>query len=96
VRSPTKANSAYTPYAVDAWPDWPVDPGDLTPHGQQLMTLLGSYYSQYFTGQGLLTGSEQQDAQRIYFYADNRVFCKLVAAARKEKFGAEPSRVVAV
>jgi 4-phytase/acid phosphatase len=71
VRSPTKANTAYAPYAVDAWPDWPVDPGDLTPYGQQLMTLLGSYYSQYFTAQGILTGNEQQDANRIYFYADN-------------------------
>jgi 4-phytase/acid phosphatase len=71
VRSPTKANSAYAPYAVDTWPDWPVDPGDLTPHGQALMTLLGTYYSQYFTAQGILTGSEQQNANLIYFYADN-------------------------
>jgi 4-phytase / acid phosphatase len=71
VRSPTKANTAYAPYAVDSWPAWPVDPGDLTPHGQQLMTLLGAYYRQYFTGQGILTGVEQQDANSIYFYADN-------------------------
>ena len=71
VRAPTKANTAYAPYAVDAWPDWPVVPGYLTPHGQQLMTLLGAYYRQYFTAQGILTGSEQQDAKHIYFYADN-------------------------
>src|SRR6201996_1579536 len=71
VRSPTKANTAYAPYAVDTWPTWEVAPGDLTPHGQQLMTVLGTYYHQYFTGQGLLTGVEQQDANNIYFYADN-------------------------
>jgi 4-phytase/acid phosphatase len=58
VRSPTKANTAYAPFAVDAWPTWPVAPSDLTPHGQQLMTLLGAYYLEYFTDQGLLTGNE--------------------------------------
>jgi 4-phytase / acid phosphatase len=71
VRSPTKANTAYAPYAVDTWPTWEVAPGDLTPHGQQLMTVLGAYYRTYFTGQGILTGVEQQDASNIYFYADN-------------------------
>src|ERR1700755_1278991 len=60
VRSPTKANTAYAPFAVDAWPTWPVAPSDLTPHGQQLLTLLGAYYRNYFVDQGLLSGNEKK------------------------------------
>jgi 4-phytase/acid phosphatase len=71
VRSPTKPNSEYAQYAVQEWPTWPVRPGDLTPNGKKLMILLGAYYREYFTQEGLITGISVKDAKKTYFYADN-------------------------
>ena len=71
VRPPTKINDNYNPYAFSNFPDWSVPPGNLTAHGAQLMTIMGGYYKQYFTQQGLLTGIDQADAANEYFYADN-------------------------
>jgi 4-phytase / acid phosphatase len=71
VRPPTKTNDAYQQYAVSPWPTWDVPVGDLTTHGAQLMTLMGKYYSAYFTQQGLLSGDPRKDVRRVYFYSDN-------------------------
>jgi 4-phytase / acid phosphatase len=71
VRSPTKPNNEYAQYATQEWPVWPVPPGDLTPNGKKLMTLLGAYYREYFTQEGLLTRISVKDARYMYFYADN-------------------------
>jgi 4-phytase/acid phosphatase len=74
VRSPLKDSSVYySPYGVEEWPKWPVQAGNgnLTPHGGQLLTLLGGYYLRYFTDQRILTGIAKEDAKRIYFYADD-------------------------
>ena len=71
VRSPTKPNSEYAQYAAQEWPTWPVCPGDLTPNGKKLMILLGAYYREYFTKEGLITGISVKDAEYTYFYADN-------------------------
>lgn len=71
VRSPTKSNDAYNPYSLQDWPDWPVAPGFLTPHGKQLMTVFGDYYRQYFLSQGIYTGNSTTDAASTFIYADN-------------------------
>ena len=71
VRPPTKTNDVYNPYAAQPFPDWSVAPGYLTVHGAQLMTIMGGYYRQYFTQQGLLTGNASADVNNVYFYADN-------------------------
>jgi 4-phytase / acid phosphatase len=71
VRPPTKTNDNYNPFAFQNFPDWSVPAGNLTLHGAQLMTIMGGYYRQYFTQQGLLTGNDQADAANEYFYADN-------------------------
>ena len=71
VRPPTKTNDNYNLYASQDFPSWSVAPGYLTIHGAQLMTLMGSYYRQYFINQGLLTGNDQTDLNNEYFYADN-------------------------
>ncbi|MGO8673190.1 MAG: histidine-type phosphatase [Capsulimonadaceae bacterium] len=71
VRAPTDSNDHYARYASQPWPDWPVQPNDLTPHGSQLMTLMGGYYRAYFIQQGLLSGNASTDAGSIYVYADN-------------------------
>ena len=71
VRPPTRTNDSYNLYASQDFPVWSTPVGNLTPHGAQLMTIMGSYYRQYFTSQGLLTGNDQADAPNEYFYADN-------------------------
>ena len=71
VRSPTKPNSEYAQYAAQEWPTWPVPPGNLTPNGKKLMILLGAYYREYFSQEGLITGISVEDAKYTYFYADN-------------------------
>jgi len=41
IRSPTKAPEDLARYAADAWPAWPVAPGQLTPHGIDTLHSLG-------------------------------------------------------
>jgi 4-phytase / acid phosphatase len=78
VRSPTKSNEAYAKYAVDPWPTWPSvedpperQPGDLTPHGKELMTLLGKYYRDYFKREKLFTDEDTENGKNTCVYADN-------------------------
>ena len=71
VRPPTKTNDAYNIYSSQGFPSWSVVPGNLTIHGAQLMTIMGTYYRQYFIQQGLLTGNDATDVNSEYFYADN-------------------------
>lgn len=44
IRSPTKAPDTLNVFSADAWPEWSVAPGQLTPHGAQLMRALGSWH----------------------------------------------------
>lgn len=41
VRSPTRSNDELAQYAEQAWPVWPVAPGELTPHGAEALTRMG-------------------------------------------------------
>jgi 4-phytase/acid phosphatase len=70
VRSPTWTNARLNEYSTQPWPAWPVEPGLLTPHGKQLMTLFGGYYRAEFAERGLLSDSECADAQEVYIRAD--------------------------
>jgi 4-phytase/acid phosphatase len=70
VRSPTWANARLNEYSSQPWPEWPVGPGLLTPHGKQLMTLFGGYYRADFARRGLLSDSGCADAQDVYIRAD--------------------------
>jgi len=71
VRSPTGKAAQYNQYSAAAWPEWPVQPGYLTPHGFHLMELFGAYDRTYLAGQGLLSASGCSDATRITIYADS-------------------------
>ncbi len=53
IRSPTAAPDALAVYASEPWPAWPVEPGQLTPHGAQLMRSLGTWYAQRLTSSGV-------------------------------------------
>lgn len=41
VRSPTRSDAEMASYAQEAWPQWPVAPGELTPHGAEALTRMG-------------------------------------------------------
>ncbi len=54
VRSPTKPPAAYGKFSADAWPDWPVGPGELTPHGAENIRLMAGWLRGHYAGLGLL------------------------------------------
>lgn len=70
VRSPTWTNARLDEYSAQPWPQWPVAPGLLTPHGKQLMSLFGAYYRASFAKSGLLSENGCADASHIYIDAD--------------------------
>ena len=67
VRSPTWEPERLNGYSSAAWPSWGVAPGDLTPHGRELMKIMGGFYRDYFSD--LLTQSDC--ASKVYFRADS-------------------------
>jgi 4-phytase/acid phosphatase len=71
VRSPTAAPEKYSAYARGAWPKWTVPPGDLTPHGFQLMQLFGAYDRILLAQDGLLSATGCDDTSSIRIYADS-------------------------
>ena len=70
VRAPTAPNSFLNQYAAQNFPDFGVAAGILTPNGEVLETLLGGYYRQWLTAEGLLTGNDAGDANFVYFHAN--------------------------
>src|SRR5215472_6941712 len=71
VRSPTQANEQLSQYTADPWPDWGVAPGELTPHGRDLMKVFGAYDRDWFASRGLLPAAGCDAAKTVAFYADN-------------------------
>jgi len=59
------------PFAVDVYPPFEVATGCLTPNGVKAETLLGAYYSQYLSYEGLLTGNDRTDALHSYFRSNS-------------------------
>jgi 4-phytase/acid phosphatase len=70
VRSPTWKTERLNQYSIEAWPDWGVAPGDLTPHGKALMELFGAYDRAYLAHAGLLSAKGCDDAARLFLWAD--------------------------
>jgi 4-phytase/acid phosphatase len=70
VRSPTWPAERLNQYSARPWPDWGVPPGHLTPHGANLMRLVGAYDRAYLAGAGLIGQSGCEDAGRLLFWAD--------------------------
>src|SRR5262245_43260710 len=66
VRAPTWDAKRLNQYSAQAWPDFGVAPGELTPHGRQLMRLMGDYYRELFVSQGLLGKPNCADAAKTY------------------------------
>jgi 4-phytase / acid phosphatase len=71
VRSPTWKADRLNQYSTEAWPDWGVPPGYLTPHGKTLMELFGAYDRAYLSHAGLLSPKGCEDAGRLLFSVDS-------------------------
>lgn len=71
VRSPTGRNEQYEKFSSAPWPTWEVPPGYLTPHGFQLMELLGAYDRMQFTREGLVSREGCAEAGKVTFYTDS-------------------------
>lgn len=71
VRSPLYTNDELGKFAAQAWPQWSVPKGILTPHGRQQMKLMGTYYRARYSAEGLLTGDPAKDLGRVFFRADS-------------------------
>jgi len=70
VRSPTWDTARLNEYSSQAWPDFGVDPGELTSHGRAGVKLMGTYYHAWFSNAGLIRAGGCRDATRIYIRAD--------------------------
>jgi 4-phytase / acid phosphatase len=71
VRAPLQDNEAMAKYASQPWPKWEVAPSIQTPHGNQLIALMGDYYRQRFMASGLLSGDPAVDGPLVFIRADN-------------------------
>ena len=58
VRAPLQSKEEMDRHVATPWPTWPVAPGELTPHGAQLMQLMGRYYRVLFGGRGLIQSDD--------------------------------------
>ena len=71
VRSPLNTDAALAALSSEPWPKWEVAPGIQTPHGNQLVAMMGDYYRARFIREGALTGDPAQDGPRVFIRADN-------------------------
>jgi 4-phytase/acid phosphatase len=70
VRAPLETPEDLAKYSSDAWPKWDVPPGNLTSHGRQLMTSLGSFYASYFGSRRIFTGTGCERSRNTYVWSD--------------------------
>src|SRR5579863_9568027 len=54
VRPPTQSNAELAKYAAQPWPDWPVAPGELTPHGGETVRLMAETLGHVYRAKGVL------------------------------------------
>ncbi len=74
VRPPTKAPAMPPEVTPERWPDWPTQPGWLTPHGALAVSRLGPVDARVWRGYGLLParGCPAATAVRIVADSDQR------------------------
>jgi 4-phytase/acid phosphatase len=74
VRSPTWTPDRLNSYSALPWPAWHAAPGELTPHGYEILTRLASFERTSLAANGLFaaTGCEAAAATTIYADTDQR------------------------
>jgi 4-phytase/acid phosphatase len=70
VRPPTQSNAELAKYADKPWPDWPVAPGELTPHGGETVKLMTATLREAYRAQGLLPTSGCPATAEVTVWAD--------------------------
>jgi len=70
VRAPAWDANRLNQYSSEPWPDWGVPAAYLTPRGRTLMTLMGSYYGQWLSSEGVVNRRTCASARYIYIWAD--------------------------
>jgi len=70
VRSPTAPNDELDKYSATAWPTWPVEPGFLSPQGEELLRLMGTYYRVLYGGRGLVQADDCPTAGTVAAWTD--------------------------
>jgi 4-phytase/acid phosphatase len=70
VRPPTQTNAELAKYADKPWPDWPVAPGVLTPHGAATVRLMGETLHATYRAAGLLPAHRCAGAGAVSVWAD--------------------------
>lgn len=70
VRSPTESNAHLDKYSATPWPSWPVEPGFLSPRGEELMRLMGGYYRVLYGGRGLVQADDCPTAGTVAAWTD--------------------------
>src|SRR5579863_2284761 len=81
VRPPTQSNAELAKYAAEPWPDWPVAPGELTPHGGETVRLMGETLRVAYRADHLLPTSGCAGVGNVTVWADG-------ADERTQKTGA--------
>lgn len=69
VRPPTKSAAVLAQYSQHPWPEWPVEPGILTPHGAKALVVMGKALKQHYTDAGLF-GAEACP-KGVFVWADS-------------------------
>lgn len=70
VRAPIATNEQLDRYSATAWPTWPVEPGFLSPRGEELMRLMGTYYRVLYGGRGLIQADDCPTAGTVAAWTD--------------------------
>ena len=67
VRPPTRSNAELAAYSEAPWPQWPVEPGVLTPHGAEALIRMGEGLKQNYAalqpGCGVFIWSDGADSR---------------------------------
>jgi 4-phytase/acid phosphatase len=70
IRPPLTAASTLDLHSSDAWPDWEVPLGYLTPHGAMAIHQMGAYMRLELAQAGLLPAAGCPNSSEVYLYAD--------------------------
>ena len=88
VRSPLSTASALGVRSSDAWPEWEVPLGILTPHGALAIRQMGAYMRMDLVRKGLLPADGCPESNEIYLYADTDQ--RTILSTRNTFAGLEP------
>lgn len=71
IRSPTKSPEALKALTGHDWPQWPVAPGMLTPHGRDALAAMAAAVGQRYRQRGLFGSAGCPAAERVFIWGDS-------------------------